>query len=219
MPYESLPFAQTHPSRLATVATLFGLRPPRVERCRVLELGCASGGNLVPLAEALPDSWFVGVDLSAKRQIADGELHVIRKTGLSNVSLRHASITDIDDTYGHFDYVLCHGVFSWVPKDVQDRILDVCANHLTPNGIAYISYNTYPGWHMRGVIRDMMRYHAFRFDAPDQRIGQARAILDFLAQSVRQDAGAYNVLLRLRTGVHAKNQSDPVHLLPSNSKR
>jgi methyltransferase-like protein/SAM-dependent methyltransferase len=194
VPYDSLPFVQTHPSRLATVATLFGLKPPPVERCRVLELGCAAGGNLVPMAEALPGSWFVGVDLSA-RQIADGE-RVVRKTGLNNVSLRHASITDIDDTYGQFDYILCHGVFSWVPRPVQDRILEVCAKHLTPSGVAYISYNTYPGWHMRGMIRDMMRYHAFRFETPEQRIGQARALLDFLAQTTKKDAGAYAVLLR-----------------------
>ncbi|MBN9119242.1 MAG: class I SAM-dependent methyltransferase [Planctomycetes bacterium] len=194
VPYESLPFAQTHPSRLATVATLFGLRPPPVNRCRVLELGCAAGGNLVPMAEALPDSWFVGVDLSA-RQIEEGE-RAVRKCGLNNLSLRHASITDIDETYGHFDYILCHGVFSWVPRDVQEKILDVCADHLTPNGVAYISYNTYPGWHMRGMIRDMMRHHALRFDTPLRRVEQARALLDFLAQSARKDAGAYGVLLR-----------------------
>ncbi len=205
VPYESLPFAQTHPSRLATVATLFGLTPPPVARCRVLELGCAAGGNLVPMAEALPDSWFVGVDLSA-RQIADGEL-TLRKTGLANVSLRHASIADIDDTYGHFDYILCHGVFSWVPPAVQDAILNVCANHLTPNGVAYVSYNTYPGWHMRGMIRDMMRYHALRFDTPERRIGQARALLDFLAQTAKQDTGAYAVLLRSELEF-MRNQSD-----------
>jgi methyltransferase-like protein/SAM-dependent methyltransferase len=205
VPYESLPFPQTHPARLATVAQLFGLNPPPVGRCRVLELGCAAGGNLVPMAEALPDSWFVGVDLSA-RQIEDGE-RIVRKCGLSNLSLRHASISDIDETYGHFDYILCHGVFSWVPREVQDAILSVCANHLTPNGVAYVSYNTYPGWHMRGMIRDMMRYHALRFGSPLQKVGQARALLDFLAQSANKDAGAYGVLLRSELEF-MKEQSD-----------
>ncbi len=205
VPYPSDPFPQSHPDHLATVATLFGLAPPPVETCRVLELGCASGGNLIPLAETLPASWFVGVDLSA-RQIADGE-RLLHKTGLSNVSLRQASIADIDESYGHFDYVICHGVFSWVPRDVQEKIFQVCADHLTPSGVAYVSYNTYPGWHMRGMIRDMMRYHAFRFDTPEQRIGQARALLDFLAQSVKQDGGAYSVLLRTELEL-MKNQSD-----------
>jgi methyltransferase-like protein/ubiquinone/menaquinone biosynthesis C-methylase UbiE len=194
VPYESHPYSQTHPSRLATIATLFGLTPPSVEKCRVLELGCASGGNLIPMAEALPGSWFVGVDLSG-RQIGDGE-KIARSLGLTNISLRHASILDVDETYGMFDYVICHGVFSWVHDAVQQKILDICARQLSPQGVAYVSYNTYPGWHMRGMIRDMMRYHALRFDTPDLRVRQARALLDFLAQSARQDGGAYATLLR-----------------------
>src|SRR5579872_5852443 len=72
VPYESKAFSETHPDRLATVATLFGMQPPKVERCRVLELGCADGANLIPMAVALPESSFVGVDLSA-RQVGDGD--------------------------------------------------------------------------------------------------------------------------------------------------
>jgi SAM-dependent methyltransferase/methyltransferase-like protein len=193
VPYESHPYAQTHPSRLAVVARLFGLDPPPVETARVLELGAAAGGNLVPFAEAFPQSRCVGVDLSA-RQVADGAAFV-GQLGLANVELRHASITDLDESSGTFDYVICHGVFSWVPTAVRDAILDVCARRLAPNGVAYVSYNTYPGWHMRGMIRDMMRYHAMRFPDAKQRVGQARALLDFLAASNRQE-GAYSTLLK-----------------------
>ena len=167
VPYESHPFAQTHPSRLFTVGTLFGLRPTPVQRCRVLELGCAAGGNLIPMAEYLPDSEFVGLDLSA-RQVEDGK-KLIADFGLKNLTLKHASILDVDASYGTFDYVICHGVYSWVPSSVQDKVLDICAKQLTPNGIAYISYNTYPGWHMRGMIRDMMQFHSGRFDSPQNR--------------------------------------------------
>lgn len=193
VPYESHPYAQTHPSRLFVIATLFGLDPTPVQKCRVLELGAAAGGNIISAAEEFPESWFVGVDLSA-RQIADGE-KVVRQIGLSNVSLRHASITDVDESYGQFDYIICHGVFSWVPTAVREKILDVCAAHLSPNGVAYVSYNTYPGWHMRGMIRDMMRYHATRFPTAQQQTQQARALLDFLTASVRQE-GPYSVLLK-----------------------
>src|SRR5687767_4125441 len=113
VPYESHPFVQTHPSRLFTVGTLFGLRPTPVTRCRVLELGGAAGGNLIPMADMLPDSQFVGLDLSA-RQIADGQ-QAIEKLGLKNLQLKHASITDVDESWGMFDYVICHGVYSWIP--------------------------------------------------------------------------------------------------------
>jgi methyltransferase-like protein/2-polyprenyl-3-methyl-5-hydroxy-6-metoxy-1,4-benzoquinol methylase len=193
VPYESHPYPQTHPSRLAAVAALFGLTPPPVETARVLELGSAAGGNLIPMAEAFPGATFVGVDLSA-RQVADGQ-QAIADAGLSNVILRHASILDVDGSYGPFDYVLCHGVFSWVPDNVQEKIFDICSKHLTPNGVAYVSYNTYPGWHLRGVIRDMMRYHALKFAAPRDRTRQARALLDFLADTARQDS-PYGALLK-----------------------
>ena len=194
VPYESHPFAQTHPSRLFTVGTLFGMRPTPVQRCRVLELGCAGGGNLIPMADMLPDSDFVGIDLS-DRQIQDGQA-IVKEFGLKNLKLQTASILDVDDSYGMFDYIICHGVFSWVPADVQEKIHQICAKQLTPNGVAYISYNTYPGWHLRGMIRDMMRYHSARFTTPEHKTQQSRALLDFLAQSVKQDGQAYATLLK-----------------------
>src|SRR5947208_3557543 len=124
VPYDSKPLYPTHPDCLATVATLMGMKPAPVQRCRVLELGCASGGNLIPMAEALPDSAFVGVDLS-ERQIADGRA-AVAELGLGNVELRHLSITDVPADWGPFDYVVCHGVYSWVPEHVRERILAVC---------------------------------------------------------------------------------------------
>ncbi|WP_439629466.1 methyltransferase regulatory domain-containing protein [Gemmata sp.] len=194
LPYDSHPFSQTHPARLATVATLFGLTPAPVEKCRVLELGCAAGGNIATIGEMYPDSELVGVDLSA-RQIADGQ-QVVKAAGLTNVDLRHASITDIDESYGTFDYIICHGVFSWVPDPVRQKILAVCGANLKPTGVAYVSYNTYPGWHMRGMLRDMMRFHADRFTTPKQKVEQARALIDFLASSTKNDSGPYGALLR-----------------------
>ena len=195
VPYESHPFSQTHPSRLFVIGSLFGLRPVPVSRCRVLELGCAGGGNLIPMADMLPDSTFVGIDLS-KRQIDEGNKDV-QALGLKNLTLKHSSITDVDESWGQFDYIICHGVFSWVPSAVQDKILEIFDKNMSMNGIAYVSYNTYPGWHMRGMIRDMMRYHSGRFNTPQLRTQQARALLDFLAQSVRSDNNnAYSVMLK-----------------------
>jgi 2-polyprenyl-3-methyl-5-hydroxy-6-metoxy-1,4-benzoquinol methylase len=162
VPYESHPYPQTHPSRLAAVATLFGLRPPAVETARVLELGCAAGGNLTPVAEAFPKATLLGVDASA-RQIGDGQ-RFVERLGLSNLTLKHANILDLGPDLGTFDYIICHGVFSWVQTPVQEKILDICAKHLSPSGIAYISYNTYPGWHMRGMIRDRRIGSRCRFD-------------------------------------------------------
>lgn len=194
VPYGSKPLYPTHPDCLATVATLMGMRPAAVENCRVLELGCATGGNLIPMAATLPDSHFVGIDLSP-RQIAEGQ-KLVDALGLSNIRLAPVSITDVDDDFGQFDYIICHGVYSWVPPAVQDKILDVCSRNLAPQGVAYVSYNTYPGWHARGMVREMMGFHARRFDDPGVRVGQARAFLEFVAKGVTEQDTAYARVLR-----------------------
>ncbi|MFM8930594.1 MAG: hypothetical protein ACKOS8_01795, partial [Gemmataceae bacterium] len=54
VPYISRAFIQTHPQRLAFIARLFGMNPTPPSNARVLELGCASGGNLIPLAIRYP---------------------------------------------------------------------------------------------------------------------------------------------------------------------
>lgn len=207
IPYTSFPYPLTHPDRLATVGRLFGMRPEGVERARVLELGCAAGGNLVAMAEQLPDAQLVGVDLSA-RQIADGQA-AIADLGLSNVTLRHADLSSIDEGWGRFDYVLCHGVYSWVPPAVQDRILEICAQHLRPQGIAYISYNTYPGWHARETVRNMMRFHVAQLPDAHERTDQAAALVDFLASSV--DEGDFYAEI-LRRELDTLSRTSPEYL-------
>jgi methyltransferase-like protein/2-polyprenyl-3-methyl-5-hydroxy-6-metoxy-1,4-benzoquinol methylase len=194
VPYESYPFSQSHPDRLATIATLLGLKPPPVGRCRVLELGCASGGNLIPMALTLPETTFLGIDLS-RRQIADGQ-RVVDTLGLKNIELRQQSILDVTPEMGRFDYIICHGIYSWVPPSVQDKILDICRDNLAPDGVAYVSYNTFPGWHMRSMIRRMMLYHASHFQQPQARLQQARALLDFLVQSAGQENSPYSAILK-----------------------
>jgi SAM-dependent methyltransferase len=203
VPYQSNPFPQTHPEHLATIATLFGLQPAPVERCRVLELGCASGGNLIPMALALPEATFVGVDLS-ERQINDG-LEVVRALGLKNLELKHLSITEVDEGFGKFDYISSHGVYSWVPNAVQDAMLDVCRKSINPNGIAYISYNVYPGWRMRSMIRDMMLFHAGPVADPKERVEQARAMLEFLSQSTAKDNNPYGTFLKQEVELLSKH--------------
>lgn len=189
VPYNSQAFAQTHPDRLATLARVFGLNPPEITRCRVLELGCAAGGNLIPLAVALPQAQFVGVDLSL-RQVQQGQA-AIRALGLGNVRIEHASITDIDARWGGFDFLICHGVFSWIPPAVQDAVLALAARCLGPEGIAYISYNTLPGWHVRGAVRQLLGAGGAAQGTPAQRVAAARATLALMLEAVPADGAPH----------------------------
>ena len=192
VPYPSIPFVQSHPNRLATVATVFGMEPPPVEGCRVLELGCARGDNLIPLALGLPRGAFVGIDLSAG-QIADGRA-VLEDLGLENVDLRQMDLLDFPPEMGSFDYVIAHGIYSWVPAEVRDRILDICKRHLNPNGVAYVSYNVYPGWRLRGVVRDIMQFHLNENSDTRARIKKSFALLDFFCDAIPETIAPYRTI-------------------------
>lgn len=205
MPYVDLPFMQTHPGRLAVLGNLFGMRTPAVDSCRVLELGCASGGNLIGMAVALPNARFLGIDLSS-HQIEQGR-QTIAALGLRNIALRHADITNVDAAYGEFDYIVSHGIYSWVPADVREKLLSICRENLVPNGVAYVSYNTLPGWKIRGILRDAMLYRSGPAPGAMQRVRQARTVLDFLARNLPRES-PYGVALRQDLeGV--LNMSDP----------
>lgn len=182
VPYPSYAYSYTHPDTLATRAHLMGLDPAPVDHCRVLELGCAGGGNILPMAVGLPGSEFVGLDY-ALRQVEEGQA-TLSALGLTNTRIMHMDILDVDANLGIFDYIIVHGIYSWVPPVVQRKILDVCRENLAPNGVAYVSYNAYPGWHILGTIRQMMLYHTRDIKEPLLRAAQARALMEFLVEAV-----------------------------------
>ena len=180
VPYHSDAFGQSSPETLEVIATLFGLTPPPAATARVLELGCASGGNLMPFAARHERSHCVGIDL-VELQIEQGQ-QILKATGLANVTLTTMSIDDIDASFGQFDYIICHGVYSWVPASVQDAILRVCKNNLSPDGVAYVSYNTYPGWKTKEIVRDAMLLRAGGGTSAQEKLGRAKGMVEFLHQ-------------------------------------
>lgn len=219
VPYTSYPYPQSHPDRLCVVASLFGAKPVSASACRVLELGCGAGGNLLPMAELLPDSELVGVDRSG-RQIERGQA-LMAEAALTNVELRRADLMEVDERWGTFDFILCHGVYSWVPAPVQAKILDILRDNLRPEGLGYVSYNVYPGWHLREMVRHMMRYHVRELGEPAARVEQAKALLSFLGEHVPD--GPYGASLRKELTLlralpddylyheHLEDQNEPIY--------
>ena len=177
-PYQSIAFPETHPDHLAVLGRLLGLETAAPEAGRVLELGCASGGNLIPLAWGLPRAQCLGIDLSA-RQIAMG-LDQVQSLGLSNLELRQGDILDLDEGLGSFDYIIAHGVYSWVPEPVRQHLLRLACRLLSPTGVFYVSYNCLPGWRMRGMLRDILRHACRGLDTPPERLAAAQAALERL---------------------------------------
>jgi SAM-dependent methyltransferase len=178
-------YEHTHPNRLATLATLYGMTPAPIERCRVLELGCGVGGNLVPMAFQYPHSEFVGIDLSGLT-IARG-IRNVEALGLTNIELLHRDIMDVDAGFGRFDYIMAHGVYSWVPPPVRAKMMEIFKQNLSPNGVCYVSYNAHPFSHTRDLARDMMLYHTRGISEMKQKTSQARAIMKFLSEGSKPE--------------------------------
>ena len=183
VPYDSHPFPQTAAEHLEAVAYLFGLEAPPSAQARVLELGCASGGNLIPFAARHPQASALGVELSPVQAKLGAQ--AVERAGLTNLRLRKFDIADIDASFGQFDYIICHGVYSWVPPSVQEAILRVCSRNLSAQGVAYVSYNVYPGWKSREIVRDAMILRGAPRDEPDEKLSYARGMLEFLEQSAK----------------------------------
>jgi methyltransferase-like protein/cyclopropane fatty-acyl-phospholipid synthase-like methyltransferase len=205
VPYESYSYPLSHPYHLMTLGALFGVKSASPDKARVLELGCAAGGNLIPHAVNNPNAKFIGVD-SSKVEI-DEALKCSTQLGLKNIEFHNCSIVDINDKFGKFDYIICHGVISWVPEFVRAKIFEICKKNLNENGIAYISYNTLPGWNMIRTIRDMMLYHANMFANVGEKITQARALLEFVKDSLENSKSPYAEVLKAEAALLAK-QSD-----------
>lgn len=180
--YTNLPCVETHPDRLAVLARLHGMDAPSVETARVLDLGANEGGNLIPMAVTLPRAQFTGIELAAE-PVERGN-QVIRDLGLSNVRLVQMNLLDVDASFGEFDYVIAHGLYAWTPQPVRDKLLVIARANLSPNGVAFISYNTYPGGHFRKLFREMLLFHARDASGAEETIARAREILTLAAASV-----------------------------------
>lgn len=191
--YPSTVHAQIHPSRIAAIARLHGLPCASPAQCRLLEVGCGDGLQLLSLAQAYPHSQFVGIDLST-RAIARGEAWR-QALGLHNLQLVAADLTTWEPQGEPFDFIVAHGFYSWVPAPVRDCLMRLCATRLAPAGLACISYNTLPGGHLRRMLWDIMRYHSEGAATPQERIERALECLDLLELGMPADR-QYGIAMR-----------------------
>lgn len=149
----------SHPHRLAGIRAQFGLPFVAPERCRVLDIGCNDGSNIIAMAAGAPHCRFHGFDLS-EAMIDRGRAR-IAALGLDNISLAAGDISTVDLEPASFDYVVANGIYAWVPPAVQTALLALIGRVLSPDGAAYVNYNVFPGARLRQTVRDML-LHALR---------------------------------------------------------
>lgn len=190
VPYPSLPYPRTHPDRLHAIGRLFGVRSAAPARARVLEVGCGSGGNLLGIAASLPEATCVGVDPS--RGEMDRARELANAAGLRNVEL--FAVDHHGAPSGPFDFVIVHGVTSWVAPEVRREMWSAIRARLAENGLVYASYNVHPGWKLRSVMREALRWRAGDGD-PGTRLARAKELVAFLDARVARDGSAYRHVL------------------------
>lgn len=206
--YPPLIHVAMHPSKLGAIGRLLGLNAASPSACRMLEVGCGDGLQLLSLAQAYPAGRFIGVDLSAKA-IARGE-SMRAALGLDNLRLVAADLTEWDPGPAPFDYIVAHGFFSWVPPFVREHLLALCNRALAADGIAYISYNALPGCHLRRMAWEMMQFHVREVADPSERVRKAREFLQWLGTDT-MERGAYGPAIR-HEAMHLLNDTQPAVL-------
>jgi SAM-dependent methyltransferase len=174
----AIPFSRLQPARLGAIARLLGLKPTPAREARTLEIGCATGGHIIPLAAQYPGARFVGLDISPA-QIEQGQQRIDR-LGLANIELQARSLTELGPQDGLFDYIICHGVYSWIPQEVREALMRVVKERLAPDGVAVISFNVLPGWRLFQVVRDSVILHAGGATSHAERSAQARRLFTLM---------------------------------------
>jgi len=170
---------------MAAMAILHGLSPTPVERSRVLEIACGDGANLIPAAYAVPSSEFVGFDL-ARLPVERGQRR-IAELGLRNIRLFQLDLLAAGADLGRFDYIIAHGLYSWSPEPVRDRLLALISDLLTDDGVAFISFNAMPGGQLRSMVRDMMLFGAKDVEDPEQQVVEGFRFLRLVMEGLPQN--------------------------------
>lgn len=192
LPYRSQPIEWTAPERLALASLLHGGPVPDLRTCRVLELGCSDGSNLLPLAFYRPNATFVGIDGAASAITSAKQRQ--QALQLTNIEFLQADFLSVQSQLsGQFDFIIAHGVFSWVPDAVRDALFEVCREHLAADGLLYLNYNTQPGWNVRGMVRDYL-------------LAQADDQLPLLQQALNAQQAAARMAQALATESHPYSQ-------------
>jgi SAM-dependent methyltransferase len=183
------------------------------DNLRYLELGCGQGFGLCLIASAYPSIEFVGVDFSPEH-IAHAR-GLASAAGLTNVSFVEADFLDLARAWplelGRFDYVVLHGIYSWVPAELRQAIVACLAEALVSGGLAYLSYNSMPGWAVMQPFQHIAaRMHAKSAAPGAQVLGNAVSLFQKLKAG---NAALFDALPGLSARVDGLKDLSPNYLV------
>ncbi len=207
--YPAATYPTTHPAHLAALARLHGLSAPDPRTCRVLEIAGGDGLNLAAMAAGLPEAHFISFDLS-REAVGRGQT-LVAQAGLGNVEVVVGDLLDwAENATGTYDYVIAHGLYAWVPEAVRGAMWRLIDKVLSPEGIAFVSYNALPGGYLRMAVRDMMRHAAHGLEG-EARIAKAREVLRAFSAPRENERVVLQALRKVAEPMLGKNDGSLYH--------
>ena len=187
VPYVRHFLADLSPARLRLVAALDGVRPPPIRELDYCELGCAHGDTLAALAACHPEGRFLGIDINATH-IASAK-RLARDGALENIGFLERDLEDlVTEDIGEFDYIVAHGLISWVSPAKRAALLAFARAKLKPGGLLHVSYNAMPGWASVEPLRQLLLFSAER--PGESTLDRARRGVE-LAQALERAGAEY----------------------------
>ena len=200
------------PAWLDFVALLGGMRPPARENGFAwCDLGCGQGVTAAVLATTHPVGEFHGIDampvhvefaagLAAEAEAANARFHIVDFAAA------------LDRPLPRFDYIVAHGVYSWVDEAVRAQLRRFIDRRLKSGGLVYVSYNALPGWTGDLPFQYLARELAATASGDSAaRFGQASGMIDRLAQAGVRPLAASHTVRELRDKPFAYPPSYLVH--------
>lgn len=191
--YPSRVHEKATPMAMRRMGCLFGLVPSRVTESRILEVGCGAGANLISLSLLYPNARFKGIDESGDAITA--ARRTARELQVKNVNFEKVSLVS-HEIKGRYDYIIAPGIYSWISTEARSRLLAQVQIALTDNGLAYFSYNTYPGWNVARTVREMMMFHTRPFEDMATKASEAKKMLNFVVANNKDAESPYTVALK-----------------------
>lgn len=201
-------YNETTPAHLHWVALLQGYKMP-LERFRYLDLGCGQGFNLIQMAALHPQAEFVGVDFmpehvaNAKRLAADASI--------SNVTFIEADFTRLAKDpcqLGLFDYVVAHGITTWVSAAVRLALFSLAQSVARPGGLFYNSYNAYPGWLHVTPFQHLLLQYQKQLDS----FSATKKSIAVLSKLIESNGPIHRALPGLKTQLSTISSKDPSYV-------
>lgn len=211
--YTSGFYREISPGWIAAAAMLLGHRPPDLTRpFRYAELGCGHGLSLNVFAASNPNGEFHGFDFNPSH--VESGRRLAARAGLANAHFHEMSFGDLAEApegrFPQFDFIVAHGIWSWVSPAVRQQMAASIRRHLAPGGFVYVSYNNLAGWaSLLPVQKFMLEWARVNSGSSTER---TQGAINFVKEMAKAEAAFFPANPAVAARLDATANMDPRYL-------